>query len=412
MSAEKAKQFGELVITFTDKFDFRWDDSGSGASKDGAYWHPLPPSGFKALGSVGVNHYGGINGTVAALCVKEASIKEGAPALRSPVKFDMIWKDSGSGAHKDGSCWRPVAPDGYVALGDVFVKGYNSPSLEDITCVRADLAYGAVVGNGIWADHGSGASADFGSFEINVPAEYYDTEKGLISVGSFVGNNNYNPPVGASVLHCLNLLLPTESAENPPYPTLTSYDPPASTTTPSLDRTVYVPFTAVKDDFKDLAWKVSNSPFYKVDRYISYKTELYDYNQTSVIQHVDETISTGVSTTQSSSFSTKTGVSVTAEGGVSFLGTGGKVSATVSVELGWTRSTGITEFTEKSITRSISVPPNKAQAVWAISYSLVVKRDDNSTVSNALSFEVDYFIHSEFPDGKTTVETPSLLKVI
>lgn len=57
MSVETEKAFGELILTFTDSFTLRWNDSGSA---DGAFWQPVPPTGFFVLGSVGVGHYGDV----------------------------------------------------------------------------------------------------------------------------------------------------------------------------------------------------------------------------------------------------------------------------------------------------------------------------------------------------------------
>jgi hypothetical protein len=41
-----------LIITYTDQFECRWDDSGSGYDHDCAFFHPIPPAGVHPLGSV------------------------------------------------------------------------------------------------------------------------------------------------------------------------------------------------------------------------------------------------------------------------------------------------------------------------------------------------------------------------
>lgn len=328
-------------------------------------------------------------------------------ALARPTDYTLIWADHGSGADRDGSCWRPVAPDGYVSLGDVFADGYGKPSLDDVMCVRADLVYMADIGPQIWADHGSGADKDIDTFAIITPPTYLDSNRGLFAVNSFVANNKYDKPKGAPVLHVLNLPFPTESHPEPQPPHLDSFSPPSSQTTPVLDHSVWVPFTAIKDDARDTAWKVQNSPFYRVDRYAAYKTEIYDHNQTSVTQKITESITTGISKSKEESFSVTTGISVTATSGVSFLGTGGEVSATVSVELGWQRSTNITQFREETLEYSIEVPPGRAQAIWSTNYELQVVREDGSNLPTRLIFDVDYFVHSEYPNGETTREIPA-----
>lgn len=393
---KKEKQFGDLIITFTDQFQLRYNDKGSGADKDGAYWHPVPPSGFYALGSIGVSNYSDINGQEAAICVK--SSPGISNALKHPTDYTLIWADHGSGAHMDGSCWRPIAPDGYVALGDVFVTGYSKPSPNDIMCVKKELTSRAEVGEEIWADHGSGADEDIDTFSIISPESYIDSEKGFFAVNSFVANNHYTKPVDAPEINCLNLPFPVEESRDPDPPKLTSYGMPPEYSGKTIDRIVSVPFTAIKDDAYSLKWKVDNSPFYSVERQIAYRRELFDHNQTSESQTVSKTVTTGVTRSSSETFSVTTGISVTAETGVSFLGTGGKVSATISTELGWQTSTGIEELKEDSVERSLVTAPDKAAALWAISYCLYIVRGDNTYLQSHLSFDVDSFVHDEYPN--------------
>jgi len=241
---KKEQQFGELILVFTDQFELRYNDRGSGAYKDGAYWHPIPPAGFFALGSVGVSNYNDINGEQASICVKAGpGVND---ALKKPTGYDLIWADHGSGAHMDGSCWRPKAPEGYVALGDVFVTGYGEPSLEDIMCVRKDLTERAEIGVEIWADHGSGASKDIDTFSIITPSFYIDSEKGLFAVNSFVANNRYSKPTDAPEINCLNLPFPVEKTSDPNPPQLTNYNMPPEYSGKTIDRIIFVPFTAIK----------------------------------------------------------------------------------------------------------------------------------------------------------------------
>lgn len=390
------KQFGDLILTFTDDFVLRWNDKGSGADRDGAYWHPIAPKGFYPLGSVGVKGYKDINGVEAAMVVKAAPGRE--DALKPPVKYELIWADHGSGADKDGSCWRPVAPDGYVALGDVFMRGYDNPDQYDIMCVRRDLTTRAVIGSEIWADHGSGADHDIDTFEILTSGKALDANKGEFAINSFVANNHYSEPTDAPEINCLNLTFPVEQQSNPTPPHLDSTNIPPAYFGKTIDRVVTVPFTAVKDERYSTAWKVQNSPFYEVERQVAYHRELFNYNQTSVNQTISKTVTTGISKTQSDSFSVTTGISVTAESGVSFLGTGGKVSATVSTELGWETSTSVSEFEEVSIHRKLVTPPNKAAAQWAISYKLMLLREDNTYVGEQLVFDINSFVEDEYPN--------------
>jgi hypothetical protein len=389
------QQFGELVLAFTTSFDLRWNDKGSGGKYDGAFWQPKPPTNFHALGGIGVVGYDDVNGKVAALCVRAAD--GSSQPLAKPTGYVRIWKDSGSGADKDGSCWRPQAPAGYVALGDVFNKGHDTaPSLDDAICVRADLTHVAVAGTQVWTDKDTGSDKDFGSWMVSPPPAFADPTLGLIAANTYVGVESHTAPSTDPVLNVLMLPLPTVTSSEPPEPSLDSFTPPAASTPSVVDRIVTVPFTAVTDDSKDVAWKVANSPFYQVQRSAWYNLVIFEHNNTSVSQSKSQAITVGVSTTSSNTFSVSTGISVTAEAGISFIA-GGKVSATVSVELGFQHSTSVTELVSTTVTRGLVIPAQTAAALWVTSYSLQAVRADGAQIAQPLVFDVESFVSDQYP---------------
>lgn len=392
----KQQIFGELILTFTTNYVLAYNDQKSGAKMDGAFWHPQAPSGFSPLGSIGVNNYNPINNTIASICV--AAAPGSNRPLAAPIDYTLIWNDKKSGAKMDGSCWRPVPPSGYVALGDVFVTGYDKPSLNYVTCVRRDLTSVAQVGKEIYNDSDSGASMDIDTYQIVVPSVDLSQQNGFFAVNSFVANNSYNVPQGAPVINCLNLPFPVIQSEEPSAPVLTSTALPPSISGKTIDRIVTVPFTAITDNAYPVSWKVNNSPFYTIERQVMYKLEIFNYNQTSEVQPISKSVTTGVSQSNSKSFSQSVGVSVTATSGVSFLGTGGEVSATVSTELGWEQTSVSEEFTEQTVEKTINTPCHKAAAIWALQYNLLVVRADQSILPSQLSFDVDSFVEDEYPN--------------
>jgi Vacuolar protein sorting-associated protein 62 len=274
-------QFGDLVLRFTSSFEFRYNDRGSGANLDGSFWHPKPPTGFHALGSIGMSSYNDPNGKVAALCVKASEpLMPGLqkPALKPPTDYEFIWNDKGSGATHDGSCWRPLAPEGYVALGDVFAQGYNKPPLNDVMCVARELAFDGEVGVLIWNDKGSGANRDLSTYQINPSRAYRESSEGLFAVNSFVGVQNYSKPPTSPVANTLRLPVPVVESGEAPLPQLTSKTKPPAHTLPVVDRVVTVPFTAVIDGDKTIEWILQNSPFYTVQRSVYYDLLIFDDN--------------------------------------------------------------------------------------------------------------------------------------
>lgn len=397
-------QFGELVLAYTTQFEFRWNDRGSGGKHNGAFWQPLPPAGFLALGGVGVKGYDKIDGKVAALCVRAADPSSPRPPLAAPTGYERIWKDKGTGADHNGSCWRPLAPDGYVALGDVFNKGHDTPpALSDAVCVRRDLTHEAVVGSFIWDDSGTGGDKDFGAWMVATPPAFADPTLGLIAPGSFVGVASHKPPSFDPVLNVLMLPVPVQTGTDPEQPHLDGKTMPPPRTPEVVDRVVTVPFTAVRDDERDVAWKVEHSPFYTVERRAWYTLLIFENNTTSVEQHKGDDVTVGVSTTQTETYSEKTGITVSEEVGVSFIEEA-KVSMTVSVELGFEQSTSVQQLQERTVRRDLAIPPVTAAALWVASYSLQGVRSDGTRLYVPLSFEVESFVSAQYPPAATEAQ--------
>jgi hypothetical protein len=122
-----------LEVQYIDNFELAWNDSGSVANRDGAFYRPLPPAGFFVVGHYGQANYGSPSGVVGV-------VRELIPgALAAPVAYQEVWRDVGTGAHMDGAFWRPVPPDGYTCLGLVVTTGYAEPSLDGVRCVRTEL---------------------------------------------------------------------------------------------------------------------------------------------------------------------------------------------------------------------------------------------------------------------------------
>lgn len=52
-----------------------------------------------------------------------------------PIKYSKLW------SNKDVTLWKPIAPNGYVALTDVFTTDDNIPSFDSIMCIPKDNLY-------------------------------------------------------------------------------------------------------------------------------------------------------------------------------------------------------------------------------------------------------------------------------
>ncbi|KAH0528239.1 hypothetical protein TsFJ059_003127 [Trichoderma semiorbis] len=190
-----------LITTTTSSFNARWNDKGSGATRDGGFWHPNSQGNMRPLGSVGVPHYNDINGSYVAQLIGPGSFSDpnGLPPLASPTGYTQIWNDQNSGANKDGAFWRPIPPNGYMALGDVAMSGLTqTPATSDVWCVRQDLVkQGSFASNSIWDDKKSKAKSDVSIWEIRgINRDDPEDEVGVtaIYIGTIRASDTYNAP--------------------------------------------------------------------------------------------------------------------------------------------------------------------------------------------------------------------------
>lgn len=382
-------QFGELVLRFTSTYNLRYRDRGSNAYSNGAFWQPVPPDGFYALGGIGLSYYDDPNGKVATLCVKPSSPTISGtqkPALMRPLDYDFIWNDSGSGAEMDGSCWRPKPPQGYVALGDVFATGStNKPSLDDVMCVAKELTHEGFFEEKIWSDEHSRADRDFSSWQIQPTKSFVDSDKALISVNSFVGVEGHTRPSGSVVANTLFLPVPVVEAGDPLVPELHSKIQPPLFTEGEVDRIVTVPFTAVADD-KTIEWKLANSPFYTIERSVYYERLLFEDNKTEVPQTISKSVTTGVTKTDSETNSITTGLKVSYESGVSAGGFSSKMTVELSLQLGYSTTKSISVMQSEQQNATLVIPPGTAAALWLLTNELTVRRADGTAVAPGLKF--------------------------
>jgi hypothetical protein len=160
-----AKGEPTLIVGSTSIYYWIYDDRGSGASKDGAFYRPMPfDRGFFIIGDYAQGNYSQPTGS--SPIVKAINDDPNYPLLKEPIHYNEVWNDKGSGGHYDGSIWYPIAPDGYLAIGFICNSGYDQPSIPSYRCVRKDFVVDAEPGSLIWNDKGSGAHKDVSVYQI------------------------------------------------------------------------------------------------------------------------------------------------------------------------------------------------------------------------------------------------------
>ncbi len=192
LSSDEDLEDPALEVLYVDDFQLVWNDKGSGADRDGAFYQPIAPAGYSVIGYYGQGNYNAADGVVVV-------VKELEPgALAAPVGYEEIWTDSGSGADRDGAFWKPIPPAGYTCLGVVVTGycigcGYAPPDVDKIQCVRSDLVAPATAWMSIWDDSGSDASRDLGTW-ITAPSSGDGVHLGLMTAQSYGRGDGYAPP--------------------------------------------------------------------------------------------------------------------------------------------------------------------------------------------------------------------------
>ncbi|QJI32262.1 Vps62-related protein [Pseudomonas sp. ADAK18] len=293
-------KFGNLLINFTSEFTPLWNDQGSGSVRSASFWRPVPSSDFLAgyfpLGDLAVPGHDNINKRNIVAVVKEgeppgseALVKD--KALSQPDDYELVWKDSGSGAYANGSIWRPIPPEGYVAMGLVCGTGHDKPSRNAIRCVRADLIIASYVGELIWNDRGSGAYKNFSAWSIQPPGAA--SGEVYFSAGTFVGVGSYTKPAQHITAYALRIQIPLKVNPPPVAPALPSYAQPSPFEAGSISHVAEICWFTVKDPNLLPIEQLRTSPVYRLERTDRYVLVGFGHNKTTVPQNFKWTATRG-----------------------------------------------------------------------------------------------------------------------
>ncbi|KAL2257783.1 hypothetical protein VTK26DRAFT_9178 [Humicola hyalothermophila] len=389
------REYGDLIVTLTSSYDFRWNDQGSGADRDGGFWHPKPQGDLRALGSVAINNYNDLNNNWAVLLVGDnpSSRQPGkGPAVQAPVNFQGIWSDQGSGSNRDGSFWRPIPPQGYLSLGDVCWPGYGKPSTDQVWCVRADLvADGVFAGGAIWDDRGSGANGDASFWEITPGPRDSASEYLPALAGTFRCNWGYSAP-DQSLAKVPVLYVPKGGFPPSPHPprlTASTLPEVGETFSDTAHSSVTLPFTSLfaPSDRASLDALAGGgaSPFCTVSKSVRWIVlrKFPNYQNITISEVHKER--TGMQTTTSTTTSHSMGISISAETGYGLS----KWSVSLNYQFSLSKTNSLQEIKENIVEKTLTVEPNTVAIVWGKQVTIHGVRSDGPRMGGELSFNAN-----------------------
>ena len=390
-------QFKDLLISFTSEFLPLWNDKGSGAHRAIGLWRPSTSSDalsqFFPLGDTATDSYRNINQSKIVAVVSDANKVDGT-ALRMPDDYELVWTETNSGARTPVSIWRPIAPEGYIAMGEVCGINYEKPARSAMRCVRVDLVTSARVGESIWSDKGSGAAKDFSAWSITAK----DTSPGEINLapGTFIGSQRYSRP--NLPVYSLCLTLAAQINEPLPPPALTSYESPASGETPPMIQVCPLPWFSVIDPDLNAVEQLQSSPTYRLERTDRHFFIGFGHNREATPQPTMWTATKGETGRQSKALLATTGIDLQKVWPIYVPQSHLSFSANLEQHFTHTQRSAKGWNYASPLEIITYIPANMAVAAYLIQSEYRLLRQDGSQVSATVTFtNGDQVYMSEFP---------------
>ncbi|MBP5946148.1 MULTISPECIES: Vps62-related protein [unclassified Pseudomonas] len=279
-----------LLINFTTEFQ-RIQDTAGLRSQSASFWRPMPDPdllpGYFPLGDIALHNRNNPNGLLITAVVREGESpgegKSKTNALTRPTDFEQIWRDTGSGSVMRLAMWRPIPPEGYVALGTVCTSDHDKPSLNSVRCVREDLVVGANIGNQIWNDKSSGAKNNFSAWSVT-PRTAAEGEIHF-APGTFIGVKSYIEPARHYAAYALRIPIAVEVSSPAEAPMLTTNLSPLSAGAEKVTHVVRLPWFAVREQLPPIE-QFQQSPIYELRRTDQYMLVGSARNDTDQAQSV------------------------------------------------------------------------------------------------------------------------------
>lgn len=397
-----------LLINFTSEFQQIWNSTGS-RSEPAAFWHPTPTPdllpGFFPLGDVVVPGHENINGERVVAVVREADSPSENPArgraLSRPNDYEQVWNDSGSGAKKNCTLWRPIPPDGYVALGLVCSMGPEKPSVHAVRCVRADLVIESYVGDLIWSE-GRGFTHNFSAWGITLPA----AEAGEIyfAPGTFVSDGSGNKPAG-NLTYALRMKIQVQTHTAPEAPVISNFESPIPPEASEATQVAMIPWFAVDQyptsAFDDLS-ELTHYRLERKDRYILIghghntedKSSLYKWTAPRTLTHE-----------QARDFSSLTSIKFETEWRAEASDTDRPIQFSAKLSKAFTHTETSTNGWEtlNTVVVAAIVPTNKMLAVYQLESRYDLISEDDEQASNSVLYADSDSLHwTEYPTATDT----------
>ncbi|KAF7679786.1 hypothetical protein GT037_001437 [Alternaria burnsii] len=350
----KARDYGDLRVTMTSEWEWRWNDRGTGATRAIDVYHAKSQGELLPLGSFVSSTY--IDGNA-----------KGKPAFASPTGYTLMWNDKGGDGKFDGSFWRPTAPAGYVSVGNICTSSYKDPSSNEILCVREDLAIDSdYEPASLWDDRNSGAKLYASVWAISRPV---------------------SDRAGTEVL---GLPCPREftryDTKTPEF-TKDNFPRGGDKFSEQKQTELVLPYTAFFPSSERRSLSLIDDPFISLSRHIAWEVYTTHTNNSAGEITDKTTITKGISQTDTTEMSHSAGADISASYGIGSFG--GSIS--LNYQFTATNTNSFNEYKETSREQGFTVKPYQA-CVYLVRHVWIKSRRSNGSSTLA---EIGYNMNED-----------------
>lgn len=381
------RNYGELRVSMTSDFHWTWDNVGAGSKRKVSTWlaKSTPDNTLRPLGTTGVSsHVDPVNGQRGTILIglnDSVPSDPRGPAVVPPIYYVQVWNDKKSGGTHNGTIWRPMAPTGYVACGDVGWQGYLQPPAYLVWCVRKDLVMEArIAETSTWDDKASGASMNCSMWEIlpkKRPSGIDGSDMIPLRTDCFFTSPGYNKPKTTVYVVALQIPNDFKPYDGPPPRITEQTIPYEGKIYKEMEQCrVVLPLISFYDPQDQRVLDNIAYPFCTIARSIAWCAQVVRASYSDSSQSHTETVMYGLSKTQSQEIQQSIGVGISASVGVAAF----NFEVSLNYQFSESNTHSFTEYKEKSVTDTFEVGPWYCNVWFSKQIFLKAVREDGITV--------------------------------
>ncbi|PQE22762.1 hypothetical protein CJF31_00001752 [Rutstroemia sp. NJR-2017a BVV2] len=379
------RDYGDLRVTMTTSLKWAWDNWNYESNRSCCFWNPEHQGNIRPLGST--------NWRAVMLFGPKTNSTNPNLAVKRPTDYTRTWWESNDHSWHMDSVWRPTAPAGYVALGDVMVNSVYKPSLDQIWCLRADLVKPAAFWpSSIWDDRGSGNSQDISIWAaVPEPMSINGSENIPVFADTFIHSANYGPPDNdvtfVPILPLGNQFKDFDQAV--PSFSRTSFPSTGKLFTVVEQAAVTLPLRCFfwSEDSRCVS-QIANL-FMGISKGIAWYAEGVWENGGNGTFAREKRIKYGISKTQTESMEQQVGITITASHGFKLA----EMSVSLKYQFTHMSSTSFTGFTETEVTEKSDVPPKTCTVLLSKHVFMKATMNNGGTVMNQIEAVANDDVH-------------------